>query len=285
MERHDIAIIGTGPAGLEAALTAKIRNKSILLIGTPELSEKISKTHSVKNYLGLPETDGTSMSQAFKKHLESLGIEITDDRIKMVYAMGKYFSLQGKNTYEAKSVIIATGATSGKLLEGEAEFLGRGVSYCATCDGNFYKGADISVISFSKEDKEEIEFLASLANSVTVYGKNDDERNFSAGNIKTSGEVPARIKGGMKAQGIETESGFHETAGIFIFRDDISAEKLVPGLEMEDGKIKTDRQMRTNLDGCFACGDCTGAPFQYIKAAGEGNVAALSACQWLSRQD
>ena len=135
MERYDIAIIGTGPAGLEAAITAKIRNKKILLLGSRDLSLKVEKAHTIQNYLGLPNVSGTDLKAAYEAHLKALAIEITEDKINAIYAMGQYFALQGNGTnYEAQTVILATGVSTAKPYPGEEEFLGRGVSYCATCD-------------------------------------------------------------------------------------------------------------------------------------------------------
>ena len=135
MERYDIAIIGTGPAGLEAAITATVRKKNILLLGSRNLSMKVEKAHAVQNYLGLPEITGEGMKNAFQKHLEQMNISITDDRVNMVYPMGDYFAIQGhKDLYEATTVILACGMSVSKPFPGELENLGRGVSYCATCD-------------------------------------------------------------------------------------------------------------------------------------------------------
>ena len=139
MERYDIAIIGTGPAGLEAAVTAKIRNKNILLFGNKSLSNKIEKAHTIKNYLGLPEISGEDLQNSFKKHLEQMEIEITEDKVNAVYSMGNYFAIQGHGgIYEATAVILACGLSTVKEFSGELENLGRGVSYCATCDGMLY---------------------------------------------------------------------------------------------------------------------------------------------------
>ena len=139
MERYDIAIIGTGPAGLEAAITAKIRNKNVLLLGSKELSTKVEKAHTIQNYLGLPNVSGEQMQISFQKHLEQMGVRITEDRVNMVYAMGSYFAIQGHgNMYEADSVILACGMSVAKPLSGELENLGKGVSYCATCDGESF---------------------------------------------------------------------------------------------------------------------------------------------------
>ncbi len=135
MERADIAIIGTGPAGISAAITATIRNKKVLLLGSRDLSEKMAKAHEIRNYPGFPAVSGAELVSAFRRHLDGMGIEITEKRVAAVYAMGDYFALQaGEDMIEAKTVILAGGVVAGKPLPGEEEMLGRGVSYCATCD-------------------------------------------------------------------------------------------------------------------------------------------------------
>ena len=136
--RYDIGIVGTGPAGISAAITAKIRNKNIILFGNKDLSEKMVKAHSIKNYTGLPNVTGNELANDMKKHLESLDIEITDKKVNAVYSMGKYFALQvGKEMIECSSLILATGVIQSKTLKNEDGFVGRGVSYCATCDAHF----------------------------------------------------------------------------------------------------------------------------------------------------
>ena len=150
MERYDIAIIGTGPAGLEAAITAKIRNKKIILFGNKNLSLKVEKAHTIQNYLGLPDIGGEELKAAYEAHLKAMDIEITEDKINAVYAMGEYFALQGNGTnYEAQTVILATGVSTAKAYPGEEQFLGRGVSYCATCDAPLYRGKIAAIIGFS----------------------------------------------------------------------------------------------------------------------------------------
>ena len=123
MERYDIAIIGTGPAGLEAAITARIRNKKIILFGNKNLSLKVEKAHTIQNYLGLPDIGGEELKAAYEAHLKAMEIEITEDRINAVYAMGEYFGLQGNGTnYEAQAVILATGVSTAKAYPGEEQF-------------------------------------------------------------------------------------------------------------------------------------------------------------------
>ena len=120
MERYDIAIIGTGPAGLEAAITAKIRNKKIILFGNKNLSLKVEKAHTIQNYLGLPDIGGEELKAAYEAHLKAMDIEITEDKINAVYAMGEYFALQGNGTnYEAQTVILATGVSTAKVYTEE----------------------------------------------------------------------------------------------------------------------------------------------------------------------
>ena len=147
MERYDVAIIGTGPAGVSAAITSTIRNKKVLLLGSRDLTEKLQKAHRIQNYPGFPDMPGAELAAAFQRHLAQLGIEITEKRINAVYAMGDYFALQsGDEMIEASSVILATGVVQGKPLPGEEALLGRGVSYCATCDAPLYRGKRVAVI-------------------------------------------------------------------------------------------------------------------------------------------
>ncbi len=283
MERYDIAIIGTGPAGLEAAITAKVRNKTVLLIGNKGSSDKVSKAHTVQNYLGLPEVSGDAMAKAFLDHAHSMGLEITEDRINAVYAMGEYFALQGHNNdYEASSVIVAAGMSAMKPLPGEMENLGRGVSYCATCDAALYKGKTAIILAYSSEDEPEAEFLAERVDTVYYLPQYDYEGNLG-GNIQvTTGIKPSAIALEDGRVILETDGDSYTADGIFILREQIAPSQLVPGLTMDGNHIGVDRSMATNIKGLFACGDITGVPYQYIKAAGEGNVAALSAVSYLT---
>ena len=294
MERYDIAIIGTGPAGLEAAITAKIRGKKILLLGNADLSTKVEKAHAIDNYLGLPHIAGEDLAAAYQKHLDSMGIEITQDRITAVYAMGDYFALQGAGTpesgmtaYEASAVILATGVVAGKTLPGEEQYLGRGVSYCATCDAALYRGKTAVVIGYGSREEAEAEFLSEVADKVYYVPVYQDEVKLNE-RIEVVRRKPVGIselkteqgrKMGVLFEGEEAPS--HLADGVFVLREAVSPGQLVPGLETDGSHVVTDRSMACSLPGCFACGDITGTPYQYIKSAGEGNVAALSAAAYL----
>lgn len=285
--RYDIAIIGTGPAGISAAITAKLRNKNIILFGNKDLSDKINKAHSIKNYTGLPNVTGEELAAAFKNHLNDLDIEITEKRVNAVYSMGEYFALKvGKEMIESKSLIIATGVTASKTLENEDEFLGRGVSYCATCDAHFCKGKDVAVIAYTKEAEEDALFLSEVCSSIKYFPLYDISNEIfdKYGNIQIIKDKPIGFAGNMKAEKIICENSSYDAFSTFVVRNNISADKLVPGLKTDGTHIIVDLQMETNIKGIFACGDIAGKPYQYIKSAGQGNIAALSAVAYLANK-
>lgn len=319
MERYDIAIIGTGPAGVSAAITSRIRNKNILLLGQKAISDKVSKASMINNYPGLPEITGIDLQKAYRNHLRKLDIDMTEDRVNTVYAMGDYFYIQGtKNNYEALSVILATGADNIKTYDGESENVGRGVSYCATCDAALYRGREAVVVGYSKEAFEEAQFLAEMASKVYYIpaGKHlKDMQGISRQKTDLKGDKFYKIqketelkaaeftdKNIEKVSNIEilqdvsvvsiekednkmclnTNNGKIITDGIFILRESLRPAQLVPGLKITENRVETDRLMATNIKGLYAAGDITGSPYQYIKAAGEGNVAALSAVGYLA---
>lgn len=285
--RYDIAIIGTGPAGISAAITAKLRNKNIILFGNKDLSDKINKAHSIKNYTGLTNVTGEELATALKNHLNDLDIEITEKRVNAVYSMGEYFALQvGKEMIESKSLIIATGVTASKTLENEDEFLGRGVSYCATCDAHFCKGKDVAVIAYTKEAEEDALFLSEVCSSIKYFPLYDISNEIfdKYGNIQIIKDKPIGFAGNMKAEKIICENSSYDAFSTFVVRNNISADKLVPGLKTDGTHIIVDLQMETNIKGLFACGDIAGKPYQYIKSAGQGNIAALSAVAYLANK-
>lgn len=285
--RYDIAIIGTGPAGISAAITAKLRNKNIILFGNKDLSDKINKAHSIKNYTGLPNVTGEELATALKNHLNDLDIEITEKRVNAVYSMGEYFALQvGKEMIESKSLIIATGVTASKTLKNEDEFLGRGVSYCATCDAHFCKDKDVAVIAYTKEAEEDALFLSEVCSSIKYFPLYDISNEIfdKYGNIQIIKDKPIGFAGNMKAERIICENSSYDAFSTFVVRNNISADKLVPGLKTDGTHIIVDLQMETNIKGLFACGDIAGKPYQYIKSAGQGNIAALSAVAYLANK-
>ena len=281
MERIDIAIVGSGPAGISAALNAKIRNKTFKVFGTKEISPKLAKAHQINNYLGFYGKSGAEIRDEFAKHLESMDIEITEEKINNIYSMGDYFTLMGsKNTYESTTVILATGVNFGKPLKGEEEYLGKGVGYCATCDAPLYKDKIVTIIAYNKHEEAEANFLAQVASKVYYVPMYKEEVDVDE-SIEIIKDIPVEIVGEQFVKKLILKNNQIETDGLFILRDSISPGQLVPGLQLDKNHVQVDRKMITNLKGCFAAGDIVGTPYQYIKAAGEGNIAALSAVSYL----
>ena len=283
-KRYDIAIIGSGPAGISAAINAKIRNKNFIIFGTKEISNKLVKAHKINNYLGFYGKSGKEIRDEFAKHLEAMDIEITEEKINNIYSMGDYFALMANNkTIEASSVILATGVNFGKPFKGEEEYLGKGVGYCATCDAPLYKDKVVSIIAYNKHEEAEANFIATIASKVYYIPMYKEEVEVDP-SIEIVRDTPVEIVGDTLVNKLILKNGEIETDGIFILRDSISPGQLVPGLELDGNHVAVNRSMKTNIPGCFAAGDIVGTPYQYIKAAGEGNIAALSAVSYLDEQ-
>lgn len=280
-ERYDIAIVGSGPAGVSAAINAKIRNKKFVLFGNDELSSKLTKAHQIDNYLGLPGQSGLEVQKAFKEHMAKMEITITEKKVTNIYQMGDYFVVMADNEmYEAEAVILAIGTQTGKTIEGEEAFLGKGVSYCATCDGGLYRGKTVTVIAYSKREEEEANFLAGIVEKVYYIPMYKEAIEVDTG-IEIIKDKPVAIVGENQVNRLVLKERELETDGIFILRENIRPTTLIPGIEVEDNHLQVNRLMATSIPGCFAAGDIVGRPYQYIKAAGEGNIAALSAASYV----
>lgn len=282
----DIAIIGSGPAGISAAINAQIRHKSFYLFGSSDLSDKVQRSECISNYPAFFDISGKDLNEKLSAHLKKSQISITEKRITGIYNMGSYFALlSDQEEFDAKSVIIATGVEAARPIKGEREFVGKGVSYCATCDGNLYKGKTIAVICDTLSMEEEAEYLASLAEKV-YYQPLFKESKFNAENVEVLGSPVTEILGEGKASGVRCRDGSEiGLDGVFFLKQSVSPAVLIQGLKTDDHCVTVDRNMATNIKGCFAAGDCTGAPYQIAKAVGEGNIAAHSAFKYLSNQE
>jgi len=264
-EKFDALIIGGGPAGISAALTLRHRNKSVALISNPPDTTNLWKAKDVGNYPGI-DGAGPAIESAMLKQLADSGTETIDGRALSVVPLGKSFGVAvGGDFYEGRTVIMTVGITRESAYPGENEFLGRGVSYCATCDGMLYKGRTVAVVGSGKEVENDVKFLASIGCEV----------------LRFDGFGKAEIRGGDKADTLIYNGEEYKVDCVFILKDTISVTKLVPGLEYKDGGVVVDKQMATNIPGVFAAGDCTGRPYQIAKSVGEGNLAALSASEYL----
>lgn len=277
---YDVIVIGKGPAGIAASINLSIRKKSVLLIGKD--SKSIEKTPSIKNYLGFDDIKGADLYKRFLDHLGKYPIDIRDEKIKAVYAMGDYFAIDlGEEILKSKACIIASGIDMGKSIENEDKFFAKGISYCATCDASLYKGRDVVLVGYNEESIEEVEFIAKLAKNTTFVNMYKKDIQVSD-KIKIIEKRPKRFNGNMKAESLELEDGTVLKAdGFFVIKNSSKPESLVPSVNMDNGHIKVDYQMRTNIRGLFACGDITGKPYQINKAAGQGQIAGLSASSYI----
>ena len=278
----DCIIIGSGVAGISAALTLQANRKSFLIFGSKSLSEKIEKAEKIHNYPGLSDVSGKDFVKALQTQLSDAQIEVKEEKVAGVYALKEKFAVltQDGTQYESRTVLLACGVESIKQIEGEEAFLGRGVSYCATCDGFLYKGKKIAVVCTTKRLEHEIGFLAGYAEKVHLIPMYKD-LEIAGENIEIIRKMPTKIIGGKRVEKLVFPNGELEVDGVFMLRESVSPAVLVGGLQTENGHVVVDKEMRTNLTGCFAAGDCTGRPYQYAKAVGEGNVAAHAISEFL----
>ena len=217
-----------------------------------------------------------------------MDIQIDEYKITNVYSMGDYFALaSGSEMFEATTVIIAIGLDSAKSIEGEDTFLGRGVSYCATCDAPLYKGKDVCVLGYNEEAIHEANFLNEIANKTYfVPMRNNIKKDLSLidSGVEILDKKPTEIQGEMLVNKLNFQDESLDIDGVFIIKDSMSPKNLVPGLELNGEHIKVDANMKTNIDGLFACGDCVGRPYSYLKSAGQGLTAALNAVEYIAKK-
>ncbi len=283
---YDVAIVGAGPAGLSAALTLKIHNKKILWFGTSALSDKVEKSEKIANYAGCELISGKELNEIFRQQIHSAGLVLTDKKVTMISGDKDGYMILGDNDiYKAKTVLLAVGSVPAKGIDGEQELLGRGVSYCATCDGFLYRGKNIAVFCGHKRFEHEVEYLAQLAEKVYLY-VSYPESEINLPNVEMLKKPMKAVRGENKVRAIElTDKTEKEVDGVFFLRPSVAPATLLNGLHMQGSHIEVNRQCETNFAGCFAAGDCTGRPYQIAKAVGEGNVAAHQIIAYLTAKD
>ena len=280
---YDCIIVGGGPAALSAAVNLKARNKDFIVFAGNEKELPLEKSHWVNNYLGMPDVTGKEMMNGFRAHAIKEGAEIKKEKVYNILSMGDYYVVSnGVDFFEAKTVIIAIGQSRGSYYDGELQYLGSGVGYCATCDGPLYKGKTVIIISENKEGEEEANFMSEICKKV-YYLKGYKGDSHLVENVELIEGKPLKIEGeNDKAEKLVTENGEIAADGIFIIRNVIPVDRLLEGLKTMGGHILVDRNGATSLSGVYACGDCTGKPYQVAKAVGEGNIVALAVATYLA---
>ncbi|WP_297130845.1 thioredoxin-disulfide reductase [Terrisporobacter sp.] len=304
---YDVIVIGGGPAGLSAALYAGRARLSTLVIEKKKEGGQIALTSEVENYPGCLEGEsGPTLIDRMHKQVLHFGAEVVYDEIESVYLEGSKKQLKGKkDVYRAKTIIIATGASSRPIgCVGEKEYTGKGVSYCATCDGSFFEDFDIYVVGGGDTAVEEAMYLTKFGRSVTIIHRRDElraaksiqDKAFKNEKIKFMWNTVVKELGGdgilssMVVENVKTgelttiEADEEDmTFGLFGFIGYIPKTELFKDiLTLENGYIVTDENMKTNIDGVFAAGDVRVKSLrQVVTAAADGAIAAVQAEKYI----
>lgn len=279
--KYDIIVLGSGPAGLSAAVTARGRNKSVLVIGNRWQDSPLARAERVDNYLGMPGMTGMEMLEAFQRHAQEMGVEMVTGKVLSIMEWEGFHLTVGSQLYQGSALILAPGVVRQAKFPGEETYLGRGVSYCATCDGMLYRNKPVAVVGRSKDAPHEAAYLKSIGCQVVyVAPKRPDQLEEDIPFLQAA---KLAVKGEQTVTALEADGADIPVNGVFILREAVAPGDLIPGLILEKGAIQVDRSMATSVPGVFAAGDATGAPLQVSKAVGEGLIAALSACEYLDR--
>lgn len=297
---YDILIIGGGPAGISAAIYAKRAGREVAIIEKALPGGQLGLIGQIENYAGFSKVDGNELAYKFYQHALNLNIPFIMQEAQEFDLNGiiKYVKCN-KDTFKAKAIILALGSHSRELnIEGEERLKGRGVSYCALCDGNFFKGKDVAVVGSGDSAFSDGVYLSNICRKVYILTKDklklhnyaEDEFDNKSNVIMLKNAISQKIEGDDKVEKLvyvqDGKTSFLDVDAIFVAigrRPDTAA--LKGKIEMnESGFIKTDDLMRTNIDGVFVCGDLrTDSIRQIATAVGDGAVAGTEASKYVIR--
>jgi len=301
---YDIVIIGGGPAGLTAAIYAIRLGLKTIMVEKELVGGQIALSDIIENYPGFPSISGAGLMEQFEAHAKGLGLEIILREVQEIKrAEDKTLILQtSEGDMRTKSVIVATGAKPRRLgAAGEVEFTGKGVSYCATCDGPFFKGLNVLVVGGGDTALKEAVYLSKIAKKVYIAHRRDEfrgekiqqDRAEAAENIEfLRSHALKELRGEMvvtEALVEDLKTGETKTLavdGAFIFVGITPTTGFIEAEKDESGFIKTNQNMETNLPGIFAAGDCRTTPLlQVATAVGDGAIAAYKAADYVADMD
>ena len=276
---YDVIVIGSGPAGITAAIYAKRRNLSILVISKG--ISALQKAEKIDNYYGFE--NGISGKELYVngiKQAKNLGIDFIEDEIINIEYINQFTIETVNSKYEAKAVILATGVSRNvPNIKGIKEFEGKGVSYCAVCDSFFYKGKDVAVLGDGNYAIHEFETLKPIASSVTILTNGNAMVENRDSSIEVNNKKIREFRGDTKLEKVEFEDNtIQYLNGVFIAMGTASSSDLARkiGARIENNNIIINENMETTVPGLFACGDCTGGLLQISKAVYEGAKAGLA---------
>ena len=276
---YDVIVIGSGPAGITAAIYAKRRNLSILVISKG--NGALQKAEKIDNYYGFE--NGISGKELYEngiKQAKNLGIDFIEDEVINIEYINQFTVETVNSKYEAKAVILATGVSRNiPNIKGIKEFEGKGVSYCAVCDSFFYKGKDVAVLGDGNYAIHEFETLKPVASSVTILTNGNTMIENRDSSIEVNSKKIREFRGDTKLEEVEFEDNtIQNLNGVFIAMGTASSSDLARkiGARIENNNIVVNENMETTVPGLFACGDCTGGLLQISKAVYEGAKAGLA---------
>lgn len=284
--KFDIAVIGGGPAGIAAAITAQSKGRKVVLFEAHGFSPRLRSVSEITDYLGLPPMSGTELMDHFVAHLSRTDVFVVEEKVVSLKEVGNGFVVgTPSGNFDVDAVVLCTGVSRSNLLVGEKEFMGRGVSYCAKIDGVKYKGKRVAAIATTDDAMDEIELLCDYCEHVYLFPRYSGFRPPKRKNITIVIEPPTEITGTDRVTGLHTDTDFFGVQAVFMFRATDPLNSFLPQLQIRGRSVYVDDQAQTNVEGVFAGGDCTGQPWQVNRAAGQGQKAALSAIRYLAKRD
>ena len=283
----DVIIIGGGPAGISASLYTKRGNKKTLVINSE--SSTLQEVHKIENYYGFENgISGKELYDIGIKQAKNLGIEVKQEEVLSVKINEKGFEvITNKDTYESETVIIAVGNKKNKVkIKGIKDLEGKGVSYCAICDGFFYRDKEVAVIGSGNYAISETNDLINIAKKVTILTNGEKAPEFRADNVEINSKPIEEIEGKEKVEKVVFNDRSSINAdGIFVAQGTAGGFELAKklGLLIKDNHIIVNENMETNIKGVYACGDCTGGLMQVSKSVYQGTVAGLEVIKFLNK--
>lgn len=288
-----LIVIGSGPAGISAALYARRSGAAVTVISKGMAASSLYRAEKIENYYGLEKSiSGRELLARGVAGAKNIGVEFLTSEVLSIDFAADFTSFTVVTTsgdIAASAIVIAAGAKRKKLLVPQTEnFVGKGVSYCATCDAFFYRGKNVGIVGAESYAEHELRALLPLAKSVTLFTNGENLSFTPAENVRIVTEKISGLKGEERLTGVELNSGeIAAVDGLFIALGTAGSIELARkmGIMLDKNNIKTDSDMRTNVAGIFAAGDCTGGLLQVVKAAHEGAIAGMAAVKFLRGQD
>ena len=281
---YDVIIIGGGPAGISASLYTKRANLNTLII-YDEMSA-LKKAEKIENYYGFEEgISGEELYITGIKQAKNLGVDLLNDEVTKIEHGDNIFKvITSKKEFSSKIVIIATGnKKNSPKIKGIEEFEGRGVSYCAICDGFFYRNKNVAVLGNGNYAISETNDLINITNKISILTNGGEAPEFRADNVEVIEKQIREVRGTDKVEEIEFEdSSVLKTDGIFVAEGVAGSTEFAKklGILIDKNRIIVNENMETNVKGVLACGDCTGGLLQISKAVYEGTKAGLQAIKY-----